>query len=98
LMMSCRAIGRGVIDALLTWICLIAKGEGAASVIVPCVINDRNVPLRIALTGAGFRADGRRTADRRTADGRTDQDSTAADYVRSPSQPLPELPDWVVTS
>src|SRR5262249_43370804 len=41
LMMSCRAIGRGVIDALLTWICLIAKGEGAARVIVPCVINDR---------------------------------------------------------
>ncbi len=27
-MMSCRAIGRGVIDALLTWICLTAKGEG----------------------------------------------------------------------
>lgn len=88
LMMSCRAIGRGVIDALLTWICLTAKGEGAASVIVPCVINDRNVPLRIALTGAGFRAGDRRAG----------QSQAEADYVRPLAQPLPELPDWVVTS
>ena len=88
LMMSCRAIGRGVIDALLTWICLTAKGKGAAAVIVPCVINDRNVPLRIALTGAGFRA-----GDRRAGQGQA-----AADYVRPLTEPLPELPDWVVAS
>jgi FkbH-like protein len=88
LMMSCRAIGRGVIDALLTWICLTAKGEGAESVIVPCVISDRNVSLRIALTGAGFRAGDRRAG----------QDQAEADYVRSLTRPLPELPDWVVTS
>jgi methoxymalonate biosynthesis protein len=87
-MMSCRAIGRGVIDALLTWICLTARGGGAAAVIVPCVINDRNVPLRIALTGAGFRAGDRRVS----------QDQAAADYVRPLTEPLPELPDWVVTS
>ena len=87
LMMSCRAIGRGVIDALLTWICLTAKGEGAERVIVPCVINDRNVPLRIALTGAGFRAGDRRAG----------QNQAKADYVRSLAHLLPELPDWVVT-
>ncbi|HET7018969.1 MAG TPA: hypothetical protein VFI65_33940 [Streptosporangiaceae bacterium] len=87
LMMSCRAIGRGVIDALLTWICLTAKGEGAESVIVPCVINDRNVSLRIALTGAGFRAGDRRVG----------QNQAEADYVHSLTRLLPELPDWVVT-
>jgi methoxymalonate biosynthesis protein len=87
LMMSCRAIGRGVIDALLTWVCLTARGEGAARVIVPCVINDRNVPLRIALTGAGFRAGDRPQPG---------QDRTV-DYVRPLTQPLAALPDWVVT-
>lgn len=87
LMMSCRAIGRGVIDALLTWICLTASGEGAAAVIVPCVINDRNVPLRIALTGAGFRAgDHPRPGQERRVD-----------YVRPLVGPLPALPDWIVT-
>ncbi len=80
-MMSCRALGRGVIDALLAWICASAKREGAAVVKVPCVVNDRNVPLRIALTGAGFRA------------GRTD--GRTAVYVRRLDQPLPDVPDWV---
>ena len=55
LMMSCRALGRGVVDALLTWICRTALAAGASRVALPCVINPRNVPLRIALTGAGFR-------------------------------------------
>jgi methoxymalonate biosynthesis protein len=87
LMMSCRAIGRGVIDALLTWICLTARGEGSAAVIVPCVINDRNVPLRIALTGAGFRAGDRPPPGR----------DRSVDYVRPLTQPLTALPDWVVT-
>ncbi len=44
--------------------------------------------LRIALTGAGFRA-----GDRRAGQGQA-----AADYVRPLTEPLPELPDWVVTS
>ncbi|HEY3907868.1 MAG TPA: hypothetical protein VGM14_28450 [Streptosporangiaceae bacterium] len=87
LMMSCRAIGRGVIDALLTWICLTARGEGSAAVIVPCVINDRNVPLRIALTGAGFRAGDPPPPGR----------DRSVDYVRPLTQPLTALPDWVVT-
>jgi methoxymalonate biosynthesis protein len=56
LMMSCRAMGRGVIDALLAWLCQAAAGAGAAEVRVPCLITPRNVPLRVALAGAGFRA------------------------------------------
>jgi methoxymalonate biosynthesis protein len=88
LMMSCRAIGRGVIDALLTWICLTAAREGAVAVIVPCVINDRNVPLRIALTGAGFRAAARSQGQK-----------PAADYIRQSTQPVTQtLPDWVITA
>jgi FkbH-like protein len=55
LMMSCRAMGRGVIDALLAWLARAAARAGAAVLAVPCVVNDRNVPLRVALAGAGFR-------------------------------------------
>ena len=83
LMMSCRALGRGVIDALLTWICRTALTAGAAGVTLPCVISPRNVPLRIALTGAGFRTSAQASA------GQT------ADYVRDLGQPLPDLPPWV---
>ncbi len=56
LMMSCRAMGRGVIDGLLAWVTRSAARAGAAEVAVRCVLNDRNVPLRLALAGAGFRA------------------------------------------
>jgi FkbH-like protein len=83
LTMSCRALGRGVIDAFLTWICGAALAAGATRVSVPCVISSRNVPLRIALTGAGFRT---------SSQAGTGQ---VADYVRDLSQPLPELPSWV---
>jgi methoxymalonate biosynthesis protein len=86
LMMSCRALGRGVIDALLTWACLTARDAGAAEIVVPCVINPRNVPLRIALTSAGFRASG---ATGNAATPRT------ADYRRPLDEPLPTLPEWV---
>jgi len=86
LMMSCRALGRGVIDALLTWICLTAAAARAAQVAMRCLVSPRNVPLRIALTGAGFRAG-------------TDRGAAGvprfAVYVRPLSEPLPELPDWV---
>jgi len=85
LMMSCRAIGRGVIDALLSWICLAARDAGADQVGVACVINPRNVPLRIALTSAGFRTETRSAA------------AGSAPYVRRLDPPLPELPDWVLT-
>jgi FkbH-like protein len=84
LMLSCRAMGRGVIDALLAWICRSALLAGAGQVTIPCVINARNVPLRIALTTAGFRAD----SDPAVTPGR------AVSYRRSLDGPVPELPDW----
>ena len=84
LMMSCRAMGRGVIDALLAWLCGAARAAGAGWVTLPCVINPRNVPLRIALTGAAFRA------------GEADSAGVAR-YARPLDSPLPDLPDWVVT-
>ena len=90
LMMSCRALGRGVIDALLTWICRAARAGGAARSALTCVISPRNVPLRIALTGAGFRA-----ADARAP-------AAAAPRVarlrRPLGEPLPDLPGWVTVT
>ncbi len=56
LMMSCRAIGRGVIDVLLAWLTRAASTAGVAVLNIPCLLSDRNVPLRLALAGAGFRA------------------------------------------
>jgi methoxymalonate biosynthesis protein len=56
LMMSCRAMGRGVIDAVLAWLVRQAARSGAGGLRVPCVANSRNVPLRLALAAAGFRA------------------------------------------
>ena len=56
LIMSCRAMGRGVIGALLAWVTRAAARAGAREVAVRCVLTERNVPLRLALTGAGFRA------------------------------------------
>jgi hypothetical protein len=54
-MMSCRAMGRGVVDALLAWLVRQAARAGAGRLRVPCVVNSRNVPLRLALAAAGFR-------------------------------------------
>lgn len=85
LMMSCRALGRGVIDAVLTWICRHALAAGAARVSVPCLINPRNVPLRVALTAAGFRTSSQAGADQ------------VAEYVMDLSHPLAELPSWVTS-
>lgn len=56
LMMSCRAIGRGVIEELLAWLAQAAARNGAATLVVPCLLSERNVPLRLALAGAGLRA------------------------------------------
>jgi methoxymalonate biosynthesis protein len=83
LMMSCRAIGRGVIDSLLGWLARAAARGGAAAVQVPCVLNDRNVPLRIALASAGFRADPELAA----RPGR-------AVFRHDLAAPLPGRPDW----
>ncbi|HWF79902.1 MAG TPA: hypothetical protein VN695_04900 [Streptosporangiaceae bacterium] len=97
LMMSCRALGRGVIDALLIWACRKAADAGATQLVVPCVINSRNVPLRIALTSAGFRANGDSggPADGDSGDSADTATPRTADYARPLDKPLPELPEWV---
>ena len=84
LMMSCRATGRGVIDSLLGWLAQAAARGGAAAVQVPCVLNDRNVPLRLALASAGFRADPELAAG-----------PARAVFRHDLAAPLPGRPDWV---
>jgi FkbH-like protein len=86
LVMSCRAMGRGVIGGLLAWLVRSAASAGAREVAVPCVLNERNVPLRVALTGAGFRAG--------TGAG-TDATAAAAVFRRGTGKALPELPAWL---
>jgi FkbH-like protein len=56
LAMSCRAMGRGVIDALLAWLIGAAAQARIRELAVPAVLTPRNVPLRLALAAAGFRA------------------------------------------
>jgi methoxymalonate biosynthesis protein len=58
MMISCRAMGRGVAEALLAWLIRRAGSQGARVLRVPCTIDERNLPLRLALAGAGFRAAG----------------------------------------
>jgi methoxymalonate biosynthesis protein len=84
IMMSCRALGRGALDALLAWTCRAAAKAGATQLAVPCLITDRNVPMRLALAGADLRAEPSAVA----ADGR-------AVYTRPLTGDLPELPAWV---
>jgi methoxymalonate biosynthesis protein len=92
LMMSCRAMGRGVIDALLASLCRAAAAAGARTVAVPCLITGRNVPLRIALSRAGFRASADPAGqDAPAGDGRA---PVTALFTRPVTGELPELPDW----
>jgi len=63
-----------------------ARG-GATRLAVPCLVSPRNVPLRLALTAAGFRADPGVPAGQRRAV-----------FSRSLSGPLPEVPGWVTSS
>jgi methoxymalonate biosynthesis protein len=84
LMMSCRALGRGVLEALLGWLSRTAAAAGASGLIVPCLVTDRNVPLRLALAAAGLRAaPGSAAAGER------------AEFSRSLTGPLPPVPDWL---
>jgi FkbH-like protein len=80
LMMSCRAMGRGVIDALLAWLTRQATRAGAGRLRIPCVPDGRNVPLRLALAAAGFRVPG---------------GPPPAAYQRDLGTPPPALPGWV---
>lgn len=84
LMMSCRALGRGVLDALLAWLCRAAAAAGGTGLTVPCLVTDRNLPMRLALAAAGLRA----APGAVGADGR-------ADFSRPLDDPLPALPGWV---
>ena len=86
LMMSCRAMGRGVIEALLAWLARSAAREGARELAVPCLVTPRNVPLRLALAAADFRAPG---------DADTDESPRVARFARTLSGPPPPLPGWV---
>jgi FkbH-like protein len=86
LAMSCRAMGRGVIGGLLAWLTRSAASAGAREVAVPCVLNERNVPLRVALTGAGFRAGAGPGPAAPTA---------GAVFRRGTGTALPELPPWL---
>jgi methoxymalonate biosynthesis protein len=83
-MMSCRALGRGVLDALLAWTCRAAATDGASALAVPCLVTGRNVPMRLALAAAGLRAD----------PGAVSPDGRAV-FSRSLDGPLPELPAFV---
>jgi FkbH-like protein len=87
LMMSCRAMGRGVIEALLAWLAGSATRSGAATLAVPCVVSPRNMPVRLALAASGFRAAESGPPDR-----------PAAVFCRPLSGPPPELPAWVTAS
>jgi methoxymalonate biosynthesis protein len=82
LIMSCRALGRGVLDALLAWICRAGAAAGATELSVPCLITERNVPMRLALASAGLRAG-------------QGGESARAVFTRSLAGGLPDLPDWV---
>ena len=97
LMISCRAMGRGVAEALLAWLTRRAASEDALALRVPCTIDERNLPLRLALAGAGFRAASR-------APGGPTGDPAPAGPAASPAigvferalaGPLPGLADWV---
>jgi FkbH-like protein len=84
IMMSCRALGRGALDALLAWLCRSAGADGATELRVPCLVTERNVPMRLALAAAGLRAEAQGVAP----DGR-------AIFARPLTGELPALPDWV---
>ena len=79
LMMSCRAMGRGVIETLLAELATSATADGAVELRIPLRVNDRNVPLRVAMVSAGFRAD----------------NGSVPIFVRSLSGPQPAPPEWI---
>jgi FkbH-like protein len=84
LMMSCRALGRGVLDALLAALLVQAAAAGAGELRIPCLVTERNVPLRLALTAAGFRAE----------EPGEPGGPGAAVFARGLDGPLPALPGW----
>ena len=112
LVMSCRALGRGVLDALLAALCAGAAEGGAAELLIPCLVTDRNVPLRLALAAAGFRAQvrpgegsPRESRPGECSPGETKPAGSGAGTAAVPvifrrelSGPLPHLPDWAAVT
>ena len=97
LMISCRAMGRGVAEALLAWLTRRAASQGAQALRVPCTIDERNLPLRLALAGAGFRAAGQVPAGPATGPvpAGAPASAAAAVFARELAGPLPGLASWV---
>ena len=74
----------------MAWLCRSAADAGAARLQVPCRLTDRNVPFRLALVAAGFRAEpGSRSPDGRVMFSRplAGELPSVPDYVVSPGQP-----------
>ena len=97
LMISCRAMGRGVAEALLAWLTRRAASQGAQALRVPCTIDERNLPLRLALAGAGFRAASQVPAGPATGPvpAGAPASAAAAVFARELAGPLPGLASWV---
>jgi FkbH-like protein len=83
LCVSCRTVGRGGAQTLLVALVRAARSLGASTLAVPCLLDDRNLPLRIALRETGF------TAARDAREPRTGLFSRAV-------EPPPEHADWLV--
>jgi methoxymalonate biosynthesis protein len=85
LMMSCRAMGRGVIGALLAWLARETHQRGASALEIACVLTEWNVPLRLALASAGFRA----------VPGSTAEPGIPVTFRRDLAGALPDVPSWL---
>ena len=90
LVMSCRAMGRGVLDALLAALSRQAAAAGAAELRVRCRVTARNVPLRLALAAAGLRA----SAGQPAGGGQPGAGDEPVVFSRGLAGPLPAVPDW----
>jgi methoxymalonate biosynthesis protein len=97
LVMSCRALGRGVLDALLAALCRQAADGGATELLIPCLVTDRNVPLRLALAAAGFRAAARPGEAGLGGSGAGTAEIPVI-FRRELSGSLPVLPDWAAVA
>ena len=85
LCVSCRTIGRGGAKLLLVALLRALRREGAEALVVPCLLDDRNLPLRVALRDAGFTAE------------RDPGDAQLARFSRSVDSP-PGYPDWLTVA
>jgi FkbH-like protein len=54
-LMSCRALGRGIEDAVLFGVCTAVEAEGATRLLAPFAEGSRNQPIREFLIRTGFR-------------------------------------------